>query len=180
MDVARHVVGVGSAGTRCSVALLQGRDVDDCIVLQQKEAGHSVLQPYFPPYSRVSGAERVVRGQRAIQATPDTFLGWHKDRQSANRSYHWRQLADMKVSADLSLLDEAAFKSYVVLCGLCLARAHARAGYPAQIAGYIGAGDVLAEALTTLAFAYADQALRDFEVMTKAVKSGRLAVEMGV
>ena len=121
-----------------------------------------------------------VRGQRAIQATPDIFLGWHKGPGKTARYYYWRQLADMKGSADISLLDEAAFKGYLSVCAVCLARAHARTGDPAQIAGYIGGSDVLAEALTTFAFAYADHAQRDYEVMVKAVKSGRLPVETGV
>jgi uncharacterized protein (DUF2252 family) len=180
VDAARRVGGVGSVGTRCYVALLQGGSVDDCIVLQQKEVGPSVLEAYFEKHPHANDAERVVRGQRAIQATPDIFLGWHKAPGETARYYYWRQLADMKGSADISLLDEAAFKGYLSICSVCLARAHARTSDPAQIAGYIGGSDVLAEALTSFAFAYADQAQRDYEAMTKAVKAGRLAVETGV
>ncbi|HYO89581.1 MAG TPA: DUF2252 domain-containing protein [Candidatus Limnocylindrales bacterium] len=180
VDAARRVGGVGSVGTRCTVTLLQGSSVDDCIVLQQKEVGPSVLEAYFQKHPYANDAERVVRGQRAIQATPDIFLGWHKGPEKNVRYYYWRQLADMKGSADISLLDEAAFKGYLSVCAVCVARAHARTGDPAEIAGYIGRSDVLAEAMTKFAFTYADQAQRDFEAMTKAVKSGRLTVETGV
>ena len=181
VDVALRVGGVGSVGTRCFVSLLQGRDVDDCIVLQQKEVGPSCLEAYFPKHSLVNDAERVVRGQRAMQATPDIFLGWHQGAEkNSHRFFYWRQLADMKGSAEISLLDEAAFKGYVSICAVCLARAHARTGDPAVISGYIGGSDVFAEAVTTFGFAYADQAERDFGEMVKAVKNGRLAVERGI
>ncbi|MFN8379248.1 MAG: DUF2252 domain-containing protein [Anaerolineae bacterium] len=180
VDAALRVGGVGSVGTRCFVALLQGRDVEDCIVLQQKEVGPSCLEPYFTKHPYSSDAERVVRGQRAIQATPDIFLGWHRGYKDNQRAFYWRQLADMKGSAEISLLDESAFKGYVSLCAVCLARAHARTGDPAMIAGYIGSSDVFAEAVTDFAVDYADQAERDFETLTKAVKDGRVPAERGV
>lgn len=180
VDAALRVGGVGSVGTRCYVALLQGRDIDDCIVLQQKQVSASCLEPYFPRQQYASAAERVVRGQRAIQATPDIFLGWHRGYKDDQRVYYWRQLADMKGSAEISLLDESAFKGYVSLCAVCLARAHARTGDPAMISGYIGSSDVFAEAVAEFAVDYADQTERDYEALIKAIKAGRVPVESGV
>ncbi len=180
IGAARRVGGVGSVGTRCYVVLLQGRDIDDCLILQQKEVGPSCLEPYFPKLPFVNDAERVVHGQRAIQATPDIFLGWHQGSFSTDRHYYWRQLADMKGSADISLLDENAFRGYISVCAVTLARAHARTGDAAPIAGYIGTRDTFGEALEAFSVAYADQAARDHAVLVQAVEDGRIAVEMGV
>lgn len=175
-----RVGGVGSVGTRCYVVVLQGRDVEDCIVLQQKEAGVSCLEPYFPKYEYANEADRVIRGQRAIQATPDIFLGWNHSREDANRYYYWRQLADMKGSADVSQFDYAAFKGYVSICGACLARAHARTGDALVISDYIGGSDALADALADFSVAYAAQNERDYATLVKAVREGRVAAQEGI
>jgi len=178
IDVALRVGGVGSVGTRCFVALLQGRDIDDCIVLQQKQTGPSCLAPYFPKHAFSSEALRVINGQRAIQATPDIFLGWHRADTADDDCYYWRQLADMKGSADISDMNFAAFAAYGQLCGFCLGRAHARTGDPAIISAYIGKGDALAEALAAFAVAYADQVEKDYEVMRRAVRDGQIVAEV--
>jgi uncharacterized protein (DUF2252 family) len=176
VDAGRRVGGVGSVGTRCSVVLLQGRDVDDAIVLQTKEAGPSCLSPYFPKAAYANDAERIIRGQRATQAASDIFLGWHHD-PTDGRYYYWRQLADMKGSAEISLLNVSAFRGYTSICAVGLARAHARTGDAAMIAGYVGTSERFPEAVADFSFAYADQVARDFEAMIRAVQSGVLPVE---
>jgi uncharacterized protein (DUF2252 family) len=178
-DGALRVGGVGSVGTRCAIVLLEGRDSDDALLLQLKEAGPSVLEPYVEHRGTRRQAERVVTGQRLMQATSDIFLGWHSSELSG-REYYWRQLKDMKGSADAEAMDEGGFKTYVQLCSWCLARAHARTGDEAAIRGYIGKNDAFAEAIADFAAAYADQTERDYQALVAAVESGRIVAQPGI
>ena len=121
IDVALRVVGVGSVGTRCFVALLEANSIDDEIVLQQKEAETSVLEPYLPQQEFANHADRVVIGQQLMQSASDAFLGWSRGFASSGRDYYWRQLRDMKGSVDVSLLGVKGFKDYLARCSYCLA-----------------------------------------------------------
>jgi uncharacterized protein (DUF2252 family) len=177
VDAALRVGGVGSVGTRCSIVLLQGEAEDDVLLLQLKEAGPSVLEAFLPKAHYGQHAERVVTGQRLIQATSDIFLGWHTSEVS-DREFYWRQLKDMKGSADVATLDEDGFQTYVAVCSLCLARAHARTGDEATISGYIGRNDTFAKAIADFATAYADQTERDHQALADKVKSGQIAAEI--
>jgi uncharacterized protein (DUF2252 family) len=178
-DAALRVGGVGSVGTRCTIVLLEGRAGDDALLLQLKEAGPSVLEPYVTRPSSGDHARRVVTGQRLMQAASDIFLGWHSSELSG-RQFYWRQLKDMKGSADVSAMDEDGFKTYVSLCSWCLARAHARTGDETGIRGYIGKNDSFARAVADFAVAYADQTERDHQALVAAVKSGRITAETGI
>jgi uncharacterized protein (DUF2252 family) len=178
-DVALRVGGVGSVGTRCVIVLLEGGAGDDALLLQLKEAGPSVLESHLRRQSAVGPAQRVVTGQRLMQAASDIFLGWHQSSWT-NREYYWRQLKDMKGSADVSAMDEDGFKAYVALCSWCLARAHARTGDGPAIRGYIGKNDSFAKAIADFAVAYADQAECDYQALVEAVESGRIAAETGI
>jgi uncharacterized protein (DUF2252 family) len=173
------VGGVGSVGTRCTILLLEGGAKDDALILQQKEAGPSVLEPYVTKRLYTSQALRVVVGQRLMQAASDIFLGWHESSSSGSQ-YYWRQLKDMKGSVDVADLDKAGLEAYLTVCGRCLARAHARTGDAAGISGYTGKGDVLDEAIADFAVAYADQTERDHQALVDAIASGRIAAETGV
>ena len=179
VDAALRVGGVGSVGTHCWIVLLEGSGGDEWLLLQLKEAGPSVLEQYLDRPRRVSSAQRVVTGQRLIQAASDIFLGWHTS-DLTDRDYYWRQLKDMKGSADVAEMDEAGFRTYVALCAWCLARAHARTGEEAGIRGYIGKNDSFAQAIADFAVAYADQTERDYEALVEAVNSGRIAAETGI
>lgn len=179
VDGALRVGGVGSVGTRCSIVLLEGSDWDDALLLQLKEAGPSALEPYLGQKRHRQHAARVVIGQRLMQATSDIFLGWHSS-EISEREFYWRQLKDMKGSADVSAMDEDGFKTYVSLCSVCLARAHARTGDGAGIRGYIGKNDSFAEAVADFAVAYADQTERDYQALVEAVESGRVVAEPGI
>jgi uncharacterized protein (DUF2252 family) len=179
VDAALRVGGVGSVGTRCQIVLLEGESADDTLLLQLKEAGPSVLEPYLPQRKYEPYAARVVIGQRLMQAASDMFLGWHSSALSG-RDYYWRQLKDMKGSLDVAALDKAGFETYVSLCGLCLARAHARTGDERAICGYMGRSDSLPEAIGDFAVAYADQTERDHQALRQAVQSGRLVAETGI
>jgi uncharacterized protein (DUF2252 family) len=178
-DAALRVGGVGSVGTRVSIALLEANDEDDALILQLKEAGASVLEPYQTKRPYLNHAERVVTGQRLMQATNDIFLGWHSSDLS-DRDYYWRQLKDMKGSADVAGMDYDSFRTYSDVCAWCLAHAHARTGDEAGIYGYIGKNDAFSEAIGDFALAYADQTERDYQLLVEAVKSGRVAAEIGV
>jgi uncharacterized protein (DUF2252 family) len=178
-DIALRVGGVGSVGTRCMVVLLEGGAEEDALILQLKEAGPSVLEPYQDAMPPESHAQRVVEGQRLMQATPDIFLGWHES-ELTGRHFYWRQFKDMKGSADVAAMDKTTFGSYLGVCSTCLARAHARAGDPSGIAGYLGKGDRFDEALADFAVAYADQTERDHQSLVDAVKSGRVTAETGI
>jgi hypothetical protein len=159
--------------------LLEGSAQKDAIILQQKEAGPSVLEAYLPERGYTSHAERIVFGQRLMQASSDIFLGWHKS-QLSERQYYWRQLKDMKGSVDITTLDEAGLGTYLAVCSLSLARAHARTGDPAAIAGYLGKSKAFDKAIGRFAAAYADQAERDYQALVEAVDSGRITAQTGI
>ncbi len=177
-DVALRVGGVGSVGTRCWILLMEGGAEDDALVLQLKQAGRSVLEQYVGRSSYESPAQRVVEGQRLMQASSDIFLGWHES--SLGTHYYWRQLKDMKGSMDVSLLAKRDFETYVRVCAACLARAHARSGDAAAIAGYMGKGGPLPSAMADFGFAYADQTLKDHQALQEAIDTGRIAAELDV
>jgi uncharacterized protein (DUF2252 family) len=175
VDTARKVVGVGSVGTRAYVVLLEGRDEDDPLFLQVKEAGPSVLEGHVPSSSYEHHGHRVVAGQRLMQAASDIFLGWFRG--TAGRDFYWRQLKDMKGSAEVGRMSPDELVLYADLCGRALARAHARSGDRVQIAGYLGKSERFDRAITDFAEAYADQNERDHAALCAAVKSGRIAAD---
>jgi uncharacterized protein (DUF2252 family) len=178
LDVALKVVGVGSVGTRCYIALFAG-PAGGPLVLQVKEAQASVLSPYIKgPKPRHQG-ERVVTGQRIMQAVSDSFLGWTRS-PTTGTEYYVRQLHDMKYGVDTAGMRPYDMEMTVRTCAWALARAHARSGDPAEIGGYLGPGDPFDVALAAFAVAYADQTERDHQSLANAVKAGRIAVELGV
>ena len=179
VDVARKVVGVGSVGMRCVIVLLLGRDTDDPLFLQVKEAGPSVLEPYLGRSRFAHGGHRVVAGQRLTQAASDIFLGWMTG-QPGKRHFYWRQLRDMKGSIDVELLAAPGLEILASLCGWTLARGHARSGRRIAIASYLGASGKFDRSIADFAISYADQAEKDFETMIQAIKRGRIPVESGV
>ncbi|HEV3134654.1 MAG TPA: DUF2252 domain-containing protein [Acidimicrobiia bacterium] len=179
VDAARKVVGVGSVGTRCWIALLEGGGHDDPLILQIKEAQESVLEPHLGRSAYDNHARRAVEGQRFMQAASDMFLGWTHD-DTSGVDYYWRNLRDMKVSANVNALTTNAFLSYAELCGGTLARAHARSGDAAGISGYLGKGDAFGKALGRFATTYADQNALDHEALVQAIKDGRVPAEPNV
>jgi uncharacterized protein (DUF2252 family) len=179
VDVARKVVGVGSVGTRAFIALLQGRDQQDPLFLQVKEATASVLEGPLPRSRYKQPGERVVHGQRLMQAASDIFLGWTKGVE-ANRYYYWRQLRDMKGSADVEAMVPVGLDFYAGVCGWTLARAHARSGDPVAIAAYLGQDDTFDRSITDFAGRYAEQNERDFQAFSDAIRSGRLQALEGL
>lgn len=175
VDAAYKVVGVGSVGTRCFIALLMGMQ-DDPLFLQVKEARRSVLERHVGhPPSHAHDGERVVSGQRMMQASSDIFLGWARG--PKGRTYYVRQLRDMKYTPDLSQHTPAVLAAYGRLCGATLARAHARTGDAATISGYLGSNDTFDEALCEYAMAYADRVEQDFKLFQTAVRAGRYPLE---
>lgn len=178
-DAALRVGGVGSVGTRCTIALLEGGAERDAIILQQKEAGPSVLEAYLQKKDYSSNAQRVVIAQRLMQATSDIFLGWHQS-PLTDVQYYWRQLKDMKGSVDVAVLDEEGLGSYLAVCSWCLARAHARTSDSAAIAGYLGKSSTFDKAIGKFALAYADQTERDHQTLVAAIKTGRLQAQEGI
>jgi uncharacterized protein (DUF2252 family) len=172
VDVARKVVGVGSVGTRAFIVLLQGRDQQDPLFLQVKEATASVLEDHLPK-SQYEPGERVVQGQRMMQAASDIFLGWTRGLET-NRYLYWRQLRDMKGSAVVETMSPAGLQFYAQICGQTLARAHARSGDPIAIAAYLGNKDKFDQAITDFSEHYADQNERDYEAFTNAIRTRRL------
>ncbi len=182
VDFARKVVGVGSVGTRCYIALLIGIDEDDPIILQVKEAQRSVLEPYLDPSPYENQGRRVVEGQRMVQATPDTFLGWQQqaDGDDISRDFYVRQLHDQKGSVEIDNLDPVLMDAYARVCGWALARAHARSGYRFVLSGYLGKGDVFPQTMAAFAFAYAEQNKSDYQRYLDAIASGRLHAVHGV
>jgi uncharacterized protein (DUF2252 family) len=177
VDAARKVVGVGSVGTRAYVVLLAGRDEDDPLFLQVKQAGPSVLQSYVESNTHEHHGHRVVAGQRLMQAASDIFLGWFRG--TGGRDFYWRQLKDMKGSAEVERMSSDELVLYAGLCGWALARAHARSGDRVQIASYLGKSENFDVAVADFAVAYADQTERDHAALCAAVKSGRLVAEVG-
>ena len=177
VDLAYRVVGVGSVGTRCMVALFLGDGDDDPLFLQMKEANRSVLEPFARRCSYANQGERVVQGQRIIQAASDIFLGW---KTSAGHDYYVRQLKDMKGTVDVEDLHPSVFVLFAGLCGRTLAQAHARSGDFCGIAGYLGKSDAFDVAVAQFARAYADQVERDHQALADAVRRGRLPAELGL
>ncbi|MFZ3557038.1 DUF2252 domain-containing protein [Streptomyces sp. BH055] len=179
VDAARKVVGVGSVGTRCFIVLLAGRDADDPLFLQIKEATRSVVEDHIPnhgPY--IHPGHRVVSGQRLLQAASDIFLGWMTGPQG--RSFYWRQLRDMKGSADVTVMPPDELLAYARLCGTALARAHARSGDRVAIAAYLGGKDGFDRAVAAFALHYADQTVRDHAQLRDAISAGVLTAAPGV
>lgn len=173
VDAAIKVVGVGSVGTRCFIVLLRGKDDNDPLFLQAKEAGPSVLEDHLPPSTYRGHGERVVAGQRLMQAASDTFLGWTHHAASGHH-YYWRQLKDMKASPEVEGATVAQLHAFAGLTGWALARAHARSGDAEAIAGYVGSGDGFDRAVASFAQAYADQNEQDHKRFVKAIRSGRV------
>src|SRR5829696_4044108 len=180
VDVARKVVGVGSVGTRAFIALLQGRDQRDPLFLQVKEATTSVLEDHLAKSRYRQHGERVVYGQRMLQAASDIYLGWTKGALDDTRHYYWRQLRDMKGSVEVETMAPIGLNLYADLCGWTLARAHARSGDPIAIAAYLGEGDQFDRSITDFSSRYADQNERDHQAFTDAIGSGQLAALKGV
>jgi uncharacterized protein (DUF2252 family) len=179
VDMARKVVGVGSVGTRAFIVLLQGRDEHDPLFLQVKEATASVLEDHLPKSRYRQHGERVVCGQRMMQAASDIYLGWTKGA-DVTRHFYWRQLRDMKASAEVEAMAPYELTFYARICGWTLARAHARSGDPIAITEYLGEDDQFDQAITDFAKGYADQNERDYQAFTKAIRSGRLEALEGI
>jgi len=179
VDAARKVVGVGSVGTRAFIVLLLGRDAQDPLFLQIKEATASVLEAHLPKSRFRQHGQRVVEGQRMMQAASDIYLGWTKGL-DVNRHFYWRQLRDMKGSVVVETLLPLGLTFYAGICGWTMARAHARSGDPVAIATYLGASDAFDKSITDFSQRYADQNEQDYEAFVKAVQSGRLQAVEGV
>ena len=173
IDWARKVVGVGSVGTRAFIVLLQGRDRGDPLFLQVKEATRSVLEGPLRKSAYSQPGERVVQGQRLMQASSDIFLGWSKGVQ-ADRYYYWRQLRDMKGSALVELMAPGTLDFYARICGWTLARAHARSGDAVSIAAYLGDDDAFDMSITDFSERYAAQNEQDFAEFTNAIRTHRI------
>ncbi|MFE9606326.1 DUF2252 domain-containing protein [Streptomyces hokutonensis] len=178
VDAARKVVGVGSVGTRCFIVLLAGRDQDDPLFLQIKEARKSVLEEHLPSGPYVHPGHRVVAGQRLLQAASDIFLGWMTGPQG--RAFYWRQLRDMKGSADVAGMSPAELLAYGRLCGTALARAHARTGDRIAIAAYLGGTETFEHAVADFASAYAAQTTADHATLGAAVAAGVVTASPGI
>jgi uncharacterized protein (DUF2252 family) len=176
IDIARKVVGVGSVGTRCYIVMFEGKSIDDPLFLQVKEAQASVLEPYLGKSSYRDSGERVVVGQRRMQAASDIFLGWY--RSADERDFYVRQLQDLKGSVPVESVSPTGLSLYGRVCGSTLARAHARTGDSIQIAAYLGRSVAFEEALATFAEAYADQSERDYAELVAAHKSGRIQAQL--
>ncbi len=173
VDLARKVVGVGSVGTRCWILLMLGKDDADPLFLQVKQAEASVLEPYGGRSQYGNHGQRVVEGQRLLQAASDIMLGWFHAHalDGAERDFYVRQLWDWKVSADLEAITEKLLSIYAQMCGWSLARAHARSGDRIAIAAYLGTSDVFDKSIAAFAAAYADQNQRDYEAAVAALSS---------
>jgi uncharacterized protein (DUF2252 family) len=182
VHAARKVVGVGSVGTRCYILLLLGRDPDDPLFLQVKEAQASVLERFLGKSSYPHHGERVVAGQRLMQAATDIFLGWQriKGLDCVTRDYYVRQFHDWKGGAEVDNLQVPGAVFYARICGATLARAHARWGDRIAIASYLGGGDTFDHAIADFSAAYADQNERDYRAFAAAVSSGRLTARPGL
>jgi uncharacterized protein (DUF2252 family) len=183
VDFARKVVGVGSVGTRAWIALLLGRDGEDPLFLQMKEAEASVLEEFLAPSEFENHGERVVAGQRLMQASSDIFLGWvHVEEgiDGRRRDFYARQLKDWKGSAEIEQMVPQGLIAYGRLCGWTLARAHARSGDRIAIAAYMGKGTTFDRALLDFSSAYTEQNERDYKTLAQAVESGRIEAQTGV
>jgi uncharacterized protein (DUF2252 family) len=175
-DLARKVVGVGSVGTRCWVALFIGRDEGDPLVLQIKEAEHSVAEPFLEPSQYPNMGERVVEGQRLVQSASDIFLGWDTLRgiDGVTRDFYFRQMWDWKLSPDIDNMTVATFEVYAQMCGWVLALGHARSGDAIAIGSYLGAGPRFDEAMCRFASAYADQNELDHQALKFAIATNKI------
>jgi uncharacterized protein (DUF2252 family) len=174
MDLAIKVVGLGSVGTRCAVALLMANN-SDALILQIKEARPSILEPYAGASKYANNGQRVIAGQLLMQAASDIFLGWSDSEDG--HEFYIRQLSDMKWSANVGIMNAYQLQSYAATCGQVLAVAHSRSGNAERIAGYLGSSSTFDASITKFAGTYADQVFADYEVFIDAVKSGRLAIE---
>jgi uncharacterized protein (DUF2252 family) len=182
-DMARKVVGVGSVGTRCWIVLMLGRDESDPLFLQVKEAPPSVLSAYLGPSQYANQGQRVVAGQRLMQASSDIFLGWQRTEQGLDgrpRDFYVRQLRDWKFSINVEEMVPSGMRIYGELCGWTLARAHARSGDRIAIAAYLGGSDAFDRAIAEFAVSYADQNERDYDALAKAAASGRITAERDI
>ena len=182
VDMARKVVGVGSVGTRAYIILMLGRDIDDPLFLQAKEAQASVLEPYLGKSAFVNHGQRVVEGQRLMQAESDILLGWLRTVgiDSESRDFYFRQLWDAKGAANVEIMDPPVLATYARLCGWTLAKAHARSGDAIAIAAYLGTSTSFDDAMAAFAEAYADQNELDYASLVEAVASGRVIAETGL
>jgi uncharacterized protein (DUF2252 family) len=179
VDIAHKVVGVGSVGLRAFIVLLQSRRTGEPLLLQLKEAMSSVLEQHLEPSPYDQPGQRVVEGQRMMQAASDIFLGWSSS-VIDGRHYYWRQLRDMKSSTEVELLSRKGLAVYARLCGWSLARAHARAGSPAQIAGYLGTSERFDRAIAEFSRRYAAQNDADFAAHAQAIADGSVPAIHGV
>jgi uncharacterized protein (DUF2252 family) len=182
-DLAQKVVGVGSVGTRCWILLLLGRDEEDLLFLQLKEAQASVLESHLGPSGFTSHAERVVEGQRLSQASSDIFLGWTRGNDvdgQPPRDFYVRQLRDWKMSVDLGRMPTRGLATYARWCGATLARAHARSGDRVAIAAYLGKSDEFDRALADFAVASADLNEQDHAALARAIREGRVNAADGL
>nr|WSX19252.1 DUF2252 domain-containing protein [Streptomyces tubercidicus] len=181
VDVARKVVGVGSVGTRCWIVLMLGKDPEDPLLLQAKEADDSVLAPYAGASAHTNQGERVVTGQRLMQAASDIFLGWGRVTgiDGRQRDFYVRQLRDWKGIMPADMMRPVGMRRFAMRCGATLARAHARSGDRIAIAAYLGRGTVFDEALVRFAERYADQNERDHQALVEAVREGRVTAQPG-
>jgi hypothetical protein len=182
-DLARKVVGVGSVGTRCWIVLMLGRDSGDPLFLQVKEAERSVLSRFVGASKYANQGQRVVAGQRLMQASSDIFLGWQRTEAGLDgqaRDFYVRQLRDWKFSLDIAAMQPPGMRGYGELCGWTLARAHARSGDRIAIASYLGNSDVFDKAIAAFAVAYADQNERDYQALKDAAAAGRITAEHGL
>ena len=182
-DMARKVVGVGSVGTRCWIVLMLGRDDSDPLFLQVKEAEASVLSRFVGASKYANQGQRVVAGQRLMQASSDIFLGWQRVEAGLDgrqRDFYVRQLRDWKFSVDIETMVPRGMRMYGEVCGWTLARAHARSGDRIAIAAYLGGSDVFDRAIGEFAAAYADQNERDHSSLVAAITSGRITAEPGL
>jgi uncharacterized protein (DUF2252 family) len=183
VDMARKVVGVGSVGTRAWIILMLGRDGDDPLFLQAKEAQPSVLEPFIGRSEFGNHGQRVVEGQRLMQSASDIFLGWiHTDRgiDGQPRDFYMRQLWDAKGSALVDVMEADAMEMYGKLCGRTLAKGHARSGDAIAIASYLGTSDIFDQAIAQFADTYADQNERDYKTLEEAIASGAITAETGL
>jgi uncharacterized protein (DUF2252 family) len=179
VDIGHKVVGVGSVGLRAFVVVLQSRRTSEPLLLQIKEASSSVLEPFVGPSEFDEPGRRVVEGQRMMQAASDVFLGWSSS-SDGDRHYYWRQLRDMKGSADIETMSPKTLDVYARICGWSLARAHARSGPAAAIAAYLGSSDRFDRSMAEFAHRYAERNRADYEAHQAAVADGRLQAVLGV
>jgi uncharacterized protein (DUF2252 family) len=183
VDLARKVVGVGSVGTRCWILLLLGRDDGDPLFLQVKETSTSVLEPLLGRSPFRNHGQRVVEGQRLMQAASDIFLGWIRNKEGLDgkpRDFYVRQLWDWKTSVDTDTILPRGLELYGEACGWTLARAHARSGDRVAITTYLGKSDVFDRAVADFAEAYADLNERDYATLIEAARDGRIEVKEGL